>query len=103
MTKITALELLNKIKHIPCIDLNQHEKDSEGRVKSSVCSKGERQRLLLNKAVVINGKRPGPKDEVTLPIYELIFFPNGQRKCTMIYESKVDQTESILSDVLNSE
>jgi hypothetical protein len=52
--------------------------------KPVVASKGERRRWLLNRAVIINGTRPGPDDEVYFPITELIFFPSSPRKCTMI-------------------
>ena len=79
---MTALELLCKIKWIPCVDRNLHLRVN-GQIVL-VCSKGERKRLLENKAVIINGVRPGPKDEISFPIRELIFFPNGKRKCTMV-------------------
>lgn len=90
-----AIDFLMRIKWIPCIDLFKHPKDEQGNL-IPVCSKAERIRLLKNKAVQINGTRPGPMDEIIFPIQELVFFPNGARKCTMVYESKVDQDESIL-------
>lgn len=47
-------------------------------------SKSELRRWLRNHAVVINGKKPGEHDEIEFPIKELVFFPNGKRKCTMM-------------------
>ena len=94
---MTAFEFLCRIRHIPCIDFWSHPKGA-GSVRTSVCSKGERRRLLINKAVIINGARPGPTEEIQFPIDELIFFPNSKNRCTMIYESSVDKTESILGD-----
>ncbi len=54
----------------------------EGRVGK--VSNSEVRRWLKNKAVVINGKAPLPTDEITLPIVELIFFPNGGRRTTVV-------------------
>jgi hypothetical protein len=94
---MTALEFLCRIKYIPCMNPFEHPRD-KNKVPLPVCSKGERSRMLKNGAVVINGRRPGPKDEINFPIDELIFFPNGERRCTMIYETAVDQTENLLCE-----
>ena len=72
---ITAHEFLCSITHVPC-GMNGN--------KPVEASKSERRRWLENKAVIINGMRPEPDDEVTFPITELVFFPNSQRKCTMV-------------------
>ena len=47
-------------------------------------SNADLKRWLRNRAVVINGVTPLPSDEVGLPISELVFFPNGRRKTTLI-------------------
>ena len=44
----------------------------------------EIKRWLKNGAVIINGKKPDVNDVVELPITELVFFPKGKRKTTMI-------------------
>lgn len=43
-------------------------------------SNRDMKRWLETKSVVINGQRPGPKDEVQFPITELVFFPKGRRR-----------------------
>lgn len=97
MSSETAYNLLCRIKHIPCADRTVHAVGSI--LFGKPCSKGERRRLLQNKAVQINGKRPAPDDEICFPIRELVFFPNSQeRKCTMIYETSVDKTENLICE-----
>ncbi len=44
----------------------------------------EIKRWLKNGAVIINGKKPNVNDEIKIPITELVFFPKGKRKTTMI-------------------
>ena len=49
-------------------------------------SNSEIVRWLKSGSVIINGKRPLPLDEVEFPITELVFFPSGKRKTTIIKE-----------------
>ncbi len=44
----------------------------------------EIKRWLKSGSVIINGKRPNINDEIEFPITELVFFPKGKRKTTMI-------------------
>jgi len=89
---MTAFEFLCRIKYIPCVNPHEHQK---GVI---VCSKGERRRLLLNKAVVINGQRPGPNDEIQFPISEVTFFPNAKGKCSFYWDESVDKSENLLCE-----
>ena len=41
-------------------------------------------RWLNMGAIIINGEKPKPKDEIEFPIRQLIFFPNGKRRTTII-------------------
>lgn len=52
--------------------------------KFIVASNSEKRRWLQNKAVIINGERPGPDDPLDFPLEQLVFFPKGQRRITMI-------------------
>jgi len=36
-------------------------------------------RLLLRGSIIINGENPKPKDKVSFPIRQLVFFPKGRR------------------------
>jgi len=47
-------------------------------------SNAEIKRWLKKGSVVINGKKPGINDIVKFPITELVFFPKGKSKTTMI-------------------
>lgn len=47
-------------------------------------SNSERRRWLESGSVQINGQTPGPNDEIEYPINQLVFFPNGKRRCTML-------------------
>ena len=51
-------------------------------------SNSEIRRWLEKKSVIINGVKANYDDEINFPIIELIFFPNSNRKCTMIQEGK---------------
>ena len=68
---MTALELLKSIPHLPMFIRNGHV----AKAGTSQCK-----RWLQDKAVLINGQRPGPNDEVELPITELVFFPKSKEK-----------------------
>lgn len=52
--------------------------------RTGKATNSEKRRWLQNKAVIINGERPGPDDSITYPITELVFFPKGKRKTTMM-------------------
>ena len=57
-------------------------KSVERGIKSP--SNADLKRWLTMGAITINNKRPSPLDNIELPIYELIFFPNGKRRTTII-------------------
>ena len=48
----------------------------------TIPTNSEIKRWLKNSAVVINGEKPKPNDEIVFPINELVFFPKGKRKTT---------------------
>jgi hypothetical protein len=50
----------------------------------TVPSKSEMKRWLDQQSVVINGVRPSANDIVEFPVTELIFFPKGKRRTTVI-------------------
>ena len=54
-------------------------------------SNSELYRWLKNSSVAINGMRPKPSEEITFPIRELVFFPSGKRRTTIIREEKWKQ------------
>lgn len=43
----------------------------------SIPSNGVLRRWLEQGAVIINGVRPKPKDKISFPIIQLVFFPSG--------------------------
>ncbi len=47
-------------------------------------SNGDLKRWLNMGAIVINGLTPKANDEISFLIKELVFFPNGKRKVTMV-------------------
>jgi hypothetical protein len=47
-------------------------------------SNAELRRWLKNGAVTVNGQRPGPGDAIEWPIEELVFFPSGIQKTTIV-------------------
>jgi hypothetical protein len=70
---MTAWEYLRSIPWLP----QSREGSRTGKPSNS-----ETKRWLEQKAVVINGDRPGPYDEIPECIVQLEFFPSG-RKVTM--------------------
>jgi hypothetical protein len=74
---INALELMCLFPYIPRSEIT----------KSGPVSKGERKRMLDNRAISINGKKPTSKDDVAYPILEITFFPNSRNKCSFYYMS----------------
>lgn len=47
-------------------------------------SNSEIMRWLNGGSVIINGRRPKAKDPVDFPITQLVFFPRGARKTTVL-------------------
>ncbi len=47
-------------------------------------SNSEIYRWLKDGAVVINGRKPKPVEYIELPVTELVFFPKGSRKTTIV-------------------
>jgi len=47
-------------------------------------SNSEIRRWLDQSSVIINGMRPRAKDQIEFPIVQLIFFPKGRRRTTVI-------------------
>ena len=71
---MTALEFIKSLPHLP-----YSVEHTQGRPSNS-----EIFRWLTKGSVVINGKTPQPKEEIEFPITELVFFPKGIRKVTMV-------------------
>lgn len=72
----TALQFLISLKpHLPMtMNGNKPEEPSNSEIR----------RWLQQNAVIINGKKPQPGDDIEFPIYSLIFFPKSQKsRCTM--------------------
>lgn len=63
---------------------NWMPKSVERGIKSP--SNGDLKRWLNMGAVIIDNARPKPMDEISFPIKELIFFPSGKRRTTLIME-----------------
>jgi len=49
-------------------------------------SNGDLKRWLSMGAVIINNVRPKPMSEISFSVKELIFFPAGKRRTTIIWE-----------------
>lgn len=47
-------------------------------------SNSEMRRWLDKGSVLINGTRPKSSDLITFPITELVLFPKGKKKCTLV-------------------
>lgn len=65
---MNAIEYLKTLTYL----LHSEEGNELGRPSNS-----ELYRWLMKGSVIINGKKPKPKDEIEFPIYELVFFPKG--------------------------
>lgn len=50
----------------------------------SLASNREIRQWFNDGAVIINGLKPKPMDKITFPINQLVLFPKGQRRCTII-------------------
>jgi hypothetical protein len=49
-----------------------------------IATNSEVRRWFKNKAIRINGASPNWNDNIKLPVTELVFFPNGKRKTTVL-------------------
>lgn len=74
---MTALEFLISLR--PSIPMGMNGN------KPVQASNGQIRRWLQDKAVVINGLRPSPTDEVTFPVTQVVFFPNSDERRTTIW------------------
>ena len=66
------------------IELNKELDCVPSIEKKLPVSGGQIKRMLENKAVTINGKKPGPKDQVEFPIFELIFCKGSKSQVTLM-------------------
>jgi hypothetical protein len=57
---------------------------SKEGAKTGLPSNAELRRWLKSGAVIVNGRKPGPAAIVEWPIEELVFFPSGKLKTTII-------------------
>lgn len=69
---MTAFEYIKSLPYVPA--------SIERRTIQA--SNSEKRRWLLNKAVRINNTIVGPDDEIELPVWDLVFFPNSLTKRT---------------------
>ena len=73
----TAFEYLKRIKKHGHLPMSVERPCTEA-------SNAEIKRWLKSSSVVINGKKPNVNDEIEIPVTELVFFPKGRRKTTMV-------------------
>ncbi len=78
---IKAIEFLKSYPYLPVALKRGTGREIFGRPSNS-----ELVRWLNDGAVVINGIKPKPNDFIEYPIKELVFFPNGKRRTTLIKE-----------------
>lgn len=74
---VTAYEYLKKFKDCGYLPMSIERPCTEA-------SNSEIKRWLKNSAVIINGKKPKPDDEIEFPITELVYFSKGKSKTTVI-------------------
>jgi hypothetical protein len=95
-TKESALEIANAIVNGTFASFNATISVIEGSAldfllsfpfcpssQGGFASNAEKRRILENKAVIINGNKPGPNDIISFPLTELVFFPNSNKKVTI--------------------
>ncbi len=75
---MTAYEFLKNYRdtagfYLPYDRTNMVAKPSNGTIR----------RWLEQKSVLINNNFPGPQDELTFPLENLIFFPKSENKTTL--------------------
>ena len=58
----------------------------------------ELRRWLRNKSVQINGTRPAEHDDVGSRVWECVFFPKSERRCTFWFEPITFETLGIQGD-----
>jgi len=74
----TAYELLKRFPWLP----NQFKEKLKGNKIGKVSNKAIF-RALEQGAITINGKKPKPKDIITFPIEEFVFFKGGKNQITI--------------------
>jgi len=48
-------------------------------------SNGELRRHMMQSAILINGEKVEPYEEMDYPVFSLVFFPNSKtRRCTLV-------------------
>lgn len=95
-TKESAIEIANAIVNgtFACVKATAQVKEGSAleyllnfpfcpSTQGGFASNAEKRRLLENKAVLINGNRPLPDDEIQFPLTELVFFPNSNKRVTI--------------------
>lgn len=78
ISKMSALDFLKQFPYLP---LGKIGKDGRFPLRPS---NSEMFRWLKEGAVIINGKTPGPNDEIEYPITQLIFFPSSKKRRTVL-------------------
>lgn len=69
---------MSALEYLKSIPRSWLPRSREGR-KCADPSNSQLWRWLNKSSVIINTDKPKPKDEITFPITELIFFPRGNR------------------------
>ena len=70
-----ALEFIKQFDNLPMMEKN---------CQPCKMSNKDKKRILEQSAVLINGKKPKPNDEIEFPVWQLVFFPNSDKKrCTL--------------------
>ena len=83
---VNALEYLKSLPFLPVALKRGEGKEIYGRPSNSELS-----RWLNMGTVRINGKTPKTLEEISYPIWELIFFPKGKRRTTMVNDYHPDR------------
>ena len=74
--------MVNALEYLKGLPRTQLPPSVERGIKPP--SNGDLRRWLNMRAIQINGETPKAFDEVSYPIWELIFFPKGKRRTTMV-------------------
>ena len=76
---VKAIEYLKNLSYLPATLQRGKGREVYGRPSN------EQLRRWLNMgSIVINGKTPKSLDEISFPIWQLIFFPKGKRRTIII-------------------
>jgi hypothetical protein len=70
---MTTFEFIKRFRHLPMSIERSCTEATNSEIK----------RWFKQGAVIINGKRPKPNDEIEFPVTEIVFFPKGKRRTTM--------------------